>query len=603
VTRDAGALIACAALLGGALMAEPKTAGDPAARNAAAGARVRAIADEYWAAYVERYPEVATSLGVARAPHGRITDNSLGVLARWRIREDAWLREVRALEPRVPPADPAGVLAGVLRHTLEASVRTRACRTELWGVSDTGSGWQQSFADVAAAQPVGSPEKRQMALSRWRELARFIDTEVVNLREGVKQGTTAAKSTVHQVIAQLDALAVQPESDSPFFDPARRDGDPAFHDALARIVADDIRPAIKRYRDFLERDYLPKARESIAVSANPDGEACYRAAVSAFTTIDLTPRDIHERGLAEMAKIDAEMKVIAERSFKTSDVPALLERLRTDPQYLFKSRDELIAYAQAAVDRARAAMPRWFGILPKADVVIRPHPAYREPTADQYNSPAEDGSRPGVYLISTYEPEKKSKCGPESTAFHETIPGHHLQNVIALERKDGHPLLRFGVWLPGGVYNAAYGEGWALYAERLADEMGLFSSDMDRLGMLGQQAWRAARLVVDPGMHVLGWSRQQAIDYMLAHTTAARAEVESEVDRYIAWPGQAVGYMIGALEIRRIREDAENRLGPRFDIRQFHDRVLEDGSLPLPMLRQKIDRWATTAPRTDGAGR
>jgi uncharacterized protein (DUF885 family) len=243
-------------------------------------------------------------------------------------------------------------------------------------------------------------------------------------------------------------------------------------------------------------------------------------------------------------------------------------------------------------------MPRWFGILPGAGLVIRPQPAYREPTADQYNPPAEDGSRPGVYLISTYEPEKKSRCGPESTAFHETIPGHHLQNVIALERKDRHPLLRFGVFLPGAVYNAAYSEGWALYAERLADEMGLFSSDMDRLGMLGQQAWRAARLVVDPGMHVLGWSRQQAIDYMLAHTTAARAEVESEVDRYIAWPGQAVGYMIGALEIRRIRGDAQQKLGPRFDIRQFHDRVLEDGSLPLPMLRQKIDRWAAAAEKS-----
>jgi uncharacterized protein (DUF885 family) len=583
-------------------------------RKSDPAARVRAVADEYWAAYVERHPEIATFQGLAKAPHDRLTDNSLQALQAWRKREDAWLAELRTLEERLRPAAPeraaeegrgrggggAGggeaaaswLLAATAREALEASVAVRVCRTELWNVSDTWSGWQQFMADWIAAQPVGSPEGRQAALARWGDLPRFIDVEIANLREGLKQGVSAPRGTARQVIRQIDGLLAAGETESPLLEPARRDSDPAFAAALAAVVDSSVRPALRRYRDFLEAEYAPAARDEIGVSALPDGAACYAACVRAHTTLDLDARQVHEIGLAEMSRIQEEMKGIAERSFRTSDVPALLERLRTDPQHTYRSREDLILHVTAALERARAAMPRWFGRVPKAGVVIQPQPAYREPTADQYNSPAEDGSRPGVYLISTWEPRRKSRCGPESTAFHETIPGHHLQTAIAMERRDLHPIQRFTVYDPSLRYNGAYGEGWALYAERLADEMGLFSSDLDRLGMLSQQAWRAARLVVDPGIHVLGWSREQAVEYMIRHTTGSRPEIEAEVDRYIAWPGQAVGYMIGALEIRRLREAVERRLGPRFDIRRFHDRILEDGGLPMAALRRKIENWA-----------
>ncbi len=589
-----GALVGLAA----ALLASTTTCSRP--DPAAAAARVRALADEFWTAYVERYPEIATYQGVARAPHDRLTDNSLPALAAWQAREEAWLEALRGLQSALAPGSPEELVYESLRQALQSAVDARACRTELWNISEA-SGWLQSFADVAAAQPVGTPEARRMAVARWRALPRFIDTEIVNAREGLKQGITAWRGTVRLVIAQTDAVLAQPAADTPFLEPASRDADPALRAGLEAALEGEIRPALRRYRDFLERDYLPAAREPIAVTANPEGAACYDAASSVFTTLRLQPRAIHEQGLQEMARIEAEMKAIAERSFETGDVPALLERLRTDPEYMFKSRQEFIAYAEAAVERARAAMPRWFGIVPASGVVIKPHPSFREPTADSYNGPAEDGSRPGIYFISTYEVEKKSRCGPESTTFHETIPGHHLQGAIALERRDRHPLQRFDIYLPGARYNGAYSEGWALYAERLADEMGLFSSDLDRLGMLAQQAWRAARLVVDPGMHVLGWSRQQAIDYLQSHTTGSRSEVEAEIDRYIAWPAQAVGYMIGALEIRRLRAEAERSLGGRFDVRAFHDRVLEDGSLPLPVLGRKIDRWVEGLGRAAGA--
>ena len=282
-------------------------------------------------------------------------------------------------------------------------------------------------------------------------------------------------------------------------------------------------------------------------------------------------KEVHELGLRQMDALMAEMRTVAERSFQTADVPAVLEKLRSDRRYMFKSRQELIGYSEAALARAKAAAPAWFGLLPKADVTIEPYPEYREKNGSgEYNPPAEDGSRPGLFYISAYQAEKKSRAVAESTAFHETIPGHHLQSAIALERQDAHPIGRY-------LFNSGYAEGWGLYAERLADEMKLYSSDLDRLGMLSSQAFRAARLVVDSGIHTMRWNRQQAIDYMLAHCAEEADDLASEVDRYIIFPGQATSYMLGMLEILRAREEAERRLGQAF--------VVED--LPRPRARRR----------------
>jgi uncharacterized protein (DUF885 family) len=295
---------------------------------------------------------------------------------------------------------------------------------------------------------------------------------------------------------------------------------------------------------------------------------------------------VHELGLQQTDALTAEMKRIAEQSFQTSDVPALLQKVRTDRQYLFKNREELISYSAAALSRAKAATPAWFGLLPKADVRIEPYPKFREKNApNEYNPPAEDGSRPALFYISAYEAEKKSRADAEATTFHETIPGHHLQIGIALARKDIHPIGRY-------IRNGGYTEGWALYAERLADEMKLYSSDLDRLGMLSEQAFRASRLVVDSGLHTMGWTRQQAIEYMLAHTAESSGSIASEVDRYIIWPGQATAYMLGMLEIRRARDGAGQTMGSRFNIKTFHDKLLEDGAVPLTFLGAKIEGWA-----------
>ena len=576
------------------LLAACASGGAPATRQAspspadAAAASVTALADSFVAAYLDRFPEAVTFNGIPGGRHDRLTDNSLAALRRWEAREDAWLAEARRIDAAPLAGRTEWVTYGMLREVLEASVGTRVCRGELWGLNQL-VGWQVNTPQLAATQPVGTAALRQQALARWRTFPRFVDTEIANLREGVRRGYAVPRRNAELVLEQIEGLLAAPPRESPFYSMAQRDpvlGADEFHAAVELLVQNEINPALARFRDYLRGEYLPAARATIAISALPEGAACYRASVRQFTTVDVPPDEIHRLGLQQMARLEAEMGEIARRSFGTGDVRAVLDRLKSDPQYTFKTREEVIAYSQAAVDRAQREAPKWFGILPKAKVVIERYPEYRERTAvGEYWPPAEDGSRPGTFFISTYEPTKRSRSGPESVAFHETVPGHHLQGAIALERGGAtHPLARY-------LSNSGYAEGWALYAERLADEMGLFSSDVDRMGMLSEQAFRAARLVIDPGLHALGWTREQAIEYMASHTTAPRDEVVSEVDRYIIWPGQAPSYMLGMLEIRRLREQAERELGPKFDIRAFHDRILEHGAVPLPLLRETVGRW------------
>jgi uncharacterized protein (DUF885 family) len=546
--------------------------------------RVTTLADAFLAAYFERNPDQATYYGVPGSHHDRLTDNSLSALKAWEAKEDDWLREATAIDTSSISAAPLKATYAIVREELESAAGERVCRNELWNVSQM-TGWQVDLGYLVTIQPVGTDQARAEALARWRMLPAYVDTEIVNLREGMKQGYTAPQGNVRIVIDQMDSLISSPPADLPFLSPAQRDKTPEFRQAFEALVKDQLLPAFVRYRDFLSSEYLPAARPDIAVTALPNGSACYAASVRARSTLSVPAKEIHELGRRQIEGLIAEMKAIATRSFGTDDVQGLLKRVRTDRQYMFKDRDELIAYSTRALERAKASAPDWFGLLPKADVILQPYPTFREKNApNEYNGPAEDGSRPAVFLVSAYQAQNKSKAGAEAVAFHETIPGHHLQIAIALERKEIHPIGKY-------MGNSGFIEGWALYSERVADEMKLYSSDLDRLGMLSNQALRATRLVVDSGMHTLGWTRQQAIDYMLAHTTEEPAQAASEIDRYIIWPGQATAYMLGMLDIRRLRDEAQQKLGPKFDIKAFHDRVLEDGSVPLGFLGTKIRAW------------
>jgi uncharacterized protein (DUF885 family) len=551
-----------------------------------ASARVKALADRYVDAYFDAFPHQATLTGAARGPHDRLPDISLERRTRWEATEDSILTGLETIDTLALPADRGeAVTLAFLRELLRNARDFRQCRMDLWNVSPTWTGWQSELALLANSQPVGTAEQNDAAYGRFAQLPRFLGQEITNLREGLRLGYSAPRQNVQAVIDQMEALLRAPISESPFVSMAP-DSIADLRSRLVKLETDSIRPAIARYRDFLRTEYLPAARVAVGVAANPGGEACYRAAVRWHSTVDMAPQEVHDIGRQQMEKIQSEMRGIAEKSLGTTDVHAALRALRSDRRYLMKSREEILQVARAAVARAKNAIPQWFGLVPKAEVVVEPVPSFSEASAPGgfYNNPAEDGSRPGIYYINLYQAEKQPRAGIESTAFHEAYPGHHLQGAIALERTDLHPVSRY-------MFMSGFGEGWALYTERLADEMGLFSSDIDRMGMLSAEAHRAARLVVDAGIHALGWSRQQAIDYMLANTALSEASATSEIDRYIAVPGQATSYMLGNLEIRRLREMAQSQLGDRFDIKAFHDRVLEDGAVPLTVLRAKIERW------------
>ncbi|HEY2853431.1 MAG TPA: DUF885 domain-containing protein [Gemmatimonadaceae bacterium] len=547
--------------------------------------RVEHIADEYMAAYFQRSPSAAITYGIPGARVDRFEDNSLEALKRWRASEDGWLKSLESVDAAALAGTSYATTYGLLLETLRASRQARVCRRELWPVSSL-SGAPARYAVLANMQPVGNDSLRRAALLRWSAFPHYLATEMANEREGLRRGYTAPKDVVRREIEQIDGLVMLSPERSPFFAPATHDSTAAFRVAFESLVRDSIATALARYRDFLSNEYLPKARSAIAVAANPNGAACYRALVRQSATVDRDPRALHELGLQRMDSVEREMRAIAQRSFGTSDLRALFLRIRTDTQYTFHSQAEVVKYADSLIARAKAAMPKWFGILPKGDVRVEPFPAFQERSAPpgQYFAGSDDGTRPGIYRVNTYQPEQLGRGVLEDVTFHEAIPGHHLQIAIAHERTHAHPVTRY-------LGNSGFSEGWGLYSERLADEMGLYDTDLGRLGMLNGESFRAARLVVDAGIHALGWTRQQGIDYFLQHTSNSPAQIAAEVDRYISEPGQATAYMIGALEIRRLRGEAQRALGSRFDIRAFHDRVLEDGTVTLPMLDTKIHRW------------
>jgi len=548
-----------------------------------AAALINQVASDFVDGYYAQFPEEVYEIGYAGAPLDRFGDQSASALADWDARVDAWLQTLDAIDLAEVTDTNAALTYVFARERMQSIVDRRVCRTELWNVSPDWTGWQFMFSSTLAVQPVDTAPERAAALARLRDAARYIRNEISNLRRGQDLGYSAGQNNVIAVIDQVTALLDTAAEDSPLYSPAARSTDADFIAAYTEILQTDMHDAMRAYRDFLTNDY--HGHEAPGVSANRDGAACYAASVRFWSSISMGAEDIHRKGLSEMARIQSEMLQIAKDSFGTEDVKALLQELRSNPQYTFKTEQEMLDYVTAAVARGKAAVGDWFGNVPDVPLVIRPFPDYEKNSGGGwFSSAAEDGSRPATYLVGTYDPTHISKAGVESTAFHESYPGHHLQSAVALANRSAHPILRF-------MYVSGFAEGWGLYSEKLADEMKLYSSDVARLGMLSNEAYRAARLVVDPGMHVMGWSRDDAIRYMLEHTVESENSIHSEVDRYSAVPGQATSYLLGSLEIQRLRKHAQDELEDRFDIREFHDRILEHGGVTLPMLGANIESW------------
>ena len=536
------------------------------------------LAADYWDAYLRRHPTFATAIGDRRFD-AALTDDSPAGRQAWR----AALDDVAArLEGIGQDADP------VTRSALGEALRAdRALLdADLAGFTvDPMDGPQVDLLNIPSYQPVRIPDEADALVERWRAMPGYLDTGSARLREGAADGRIGVASLVAKAVGQIDELLARPDVDWPLMTPTAEA--PGIGDELLRVVRNEIRPAFARFRSLLADEIAPNARldDRPGLAHLPGGDAAYRGMARAHTSLDLAPDEVHGIGQREIERIDAEFVELGGRLLGTDGLDATLRALRTDPALHFTTAEEIVDVAEASMARANAAIPEWFGRLPEAPCEVVRIPAHEEKhtTIAYYREPAADGSRPGQYYVNTYEAETRPRYEAETLAFHESIPGHHLQIAIAQELPGLPAFRRFGG-------TTAFVEGWGLYTERLSEEMGLLSSETDRFGVLSFDAWRASRLVVDTGMHALGWTRQQAIDFMAAHTALGENNIANEVDRYIAWPGQALAYKLGQLELLRLRADARDRLGERFDIRAFHDAVLEGGALPLPALREAVER-------------
>jgi uncharacterized protein (DUF885 family) len=547
----------------------------------AAARSIEAIADEYVDAMLEVSPTYATYLALPGARHDRLEDNSLEALADWQSLEDGWLVELTAIGDPTDVGSRDWVTYGILYEQLTASKGTRICRSELWQASTT-TAWYTGLPFVFEIQPVDSDDLQQQALARLSEVAPYIDTEISNLRLGLELGYSAPRVTVAAVVEEVLTLT---EDDSPFLSPAVRAENEAYTVAVRSMFEGEIVPAIKRFSAFIKNEYLPAAREEIALSYNPNGAECYPALVRSFATIQPTADEIHQKGLQQIAAIRRDMQVLIDEHFGGGSIEEFLRNLNIDPRFTFETKEDVLEYSVSALDGAKARMPEVFGRLPKADVLVKPYPTYKESGIGEYHRSSEDGERPGIFYIAVTDPTHRTKASQQATLFHETYPGHHTQIAIALELGDKvHPVARY-------LGNSGFSEGWALYSERLALELDLYSGPIDLFGMLSEQGARASRLVIDSGLHSKGWTRQQAVDYMSSNSAWPIVDIENDINRYISWPGQANSYMLGMLEITRLRALAEQKLGDNFDLSAFHDRIVGYGGSTLPMVDKSIRAW------------
>jgi len=450
-----------------------------------------------------------------------------------------------------------------------------------------------TFASGKGAAQFKTLEDYENNLKRHKDFVTFLDRAIGRFKEGEKSGVVDTKLTVRNMIEQLDnQLKLKPD-DSPYMGPVKEfpagfsDSDKARLTAEYRTATtDEIYPALTRLRDFFQNEYLAHAREGVGLKYMPGGDKLYAYLVQSTTTTDMTPEQIHQLGLSEVARITKEFdKVRRQVGFKGT-LPQFFDYMRTSPKFQPKSREQLNQDYYNLKKKVDAQVPRFFSLVPKTPLKIQPYEPFREKfeAGGSYQPGTPDGSRPGTFFFNAYDLPSRNTWEETTLFLHEGEPGHHFQISIAQENAALPSFMRFGG-------NTAYAEGWALYAETLGYDMGFYKDPYARFGTLNDEMLRAMRLVVDTGIHAKGWTRDQSIAYMLGHSGMSKTEATAEVERYIAIPSQATAYKIGALTIQRLRKKAESELGPKFDIREFHAQVLDSGALPMKILEEKIDRW------------
>jgi len=595
------ALLAVLALAACDRSTSPDSPGtSPAATRAAAKAaseeaqRLRDITENYYEQYLELNPLTATSQGDHRFD-ARLGDYvSPSWMADWLAIEQDALAAVRTVDSA--KLDGQDLLTyESFRYGREITVEGFRYPSELLPVHQF-SGLHTYFAVLGSgkgAHPFHTTQDYDNFLGRMDGFVEWVDQSINNLRSGQAKGVVLPRVVVERMIPQLASLAVKDPTKSVFWQPIASfpaKVSAADRQRLTRDYAEklskDVLPAYRRLHDYLKDEYLEQARDTVAWSELPNGAEWYAYLVRHHTTTSLTPDEVHELGLKEVARIRSEMERVKSQLGYGGDLRSFFDSLRADPALYYTDPAELLAGYHSIQARVDVALPLLFARNPKAKFEIRPVEAFRAASeaAGAYSPASADGKRPGVFYVNTYDLAARPKYAMEALYLHEAIPGHHYQISLAQEATDMPRFRRF-------AYDTAYGEGWALYAESLGGDLGLYTDGYSQFGALSAEMWRAVRLVVDTGMHAKGWTREKAIEFFRANTALGEADIVAEVERYIAWPGQALAYKVGQMRILELRRRAQAALGARFDMRAFHAQVVDSGSLPLAVLEMKIDRW------------
>ncbi|HUD70669.1 MAG TPA: DUF885 domain-containing protein [Dongiaceae bacterium] len=582
--------VALAALLGCARSPAPGGGKSAGTDKGSAGGRFADLVERNWQWRLRESPTYATSVGVNDF-NDRLDDLSLAAIERRDGETKAFLAELDAI--------PVGNLsegdrtdAAILRTQLVEAIDAFRLGDHLLTLN-ADSGFHTEFMLMHRAMPFATVKDYENYLARLEAFPGWMDQNIELMRAGLTRGITVPKATLAGIETSIEPLAGGAPEKHPVYEPFTHvpptipDGQAGILTGRAKsVIAAKIIPGYAKFLDFMRREYVPGSRETLAATALPDGDAFYRFQIRRFTSLDLDPKEVHELGLKEVARIRSEMQaVIAKTGFKGS-LAQFQKFLRTDPRFYAKTPEALLKEASFIAKRMDAKLPSLFGRLPRKPYGVQPVPAALAPkyTSGRYSGSPQGSTEPGWFWVNTYALDTRPLYNLEALTFHEAVPGHHLQGALAQENDDVRPFRRYS-------YISAYGEGWGLYSEWLGIEAGFYTDPYSDFGRLGYQAWRASRLVVDTGVHAFGWTRQQAIDYLVENTSLPIHEATTETDRYISWPGQALSYYIGYLKIRELRTEAERALGERFDKRAFHDEILRHGSVPLPVLERLIRDW------------
>ena len=554
------------------------------------------LLDQAWEFELTESPLLATDVGDPRG-QDRLADDSPGAITRRIQTRRRFLERLLAIDAEQLSVNKR-IDHELLRRRLDGQVAGHEFKTHLMPINNR-EGFHISFPELPRLMNPKTETDFKNYISRLNDFGRYTDQQIELLRRGIAAGLTQPGIIMRNSLGQVQAHIVDDPKQSLLLsnlsEQAWESLDQASREELAAdihaAITSSVVPAYQRFADFLEQEYLPACRGPIAAAALPGGRKFYRDRVLRFTTLDLSPEEIHATGVRENARIREEMESIRQHVGFEGDLPEFLKHLRTDPQFYAETPEQLLSQVALILKRADGRLPELFGRLPRIPYGIREVPTYVAPqtTAAYYWPPATDGSRAGFYYLNTYNLASRPLYQLEALSMHEAVPGHHLQLALQAELVDLHPISR-----QSNI--TAFIEGWALYSERLGKEIGFYEDPYQDFGRLSMEAWRASRLVVDTGIHWMGWTRRQAIEYMNANTALSEHNIVAEVDRYIGWPGQALAYKMGELTISRIRKDAQQRLGDRFDVRAFHDRVLEAGSIPMPLLEQRVNEWVESMP-------